>query len=377
MSATPPMTDQERLDRLRLARSEHIGPVTFLELLDHFSSGGDAIKALPELAKRGGRRSRIKICSARDAEAELRALEAIGGQLVAWGEAAYPTPLAALADPPPVLAVRGDIAFLQRTCVAVVGARNASANGRRFAGQLGRELGEASLTVVSGMARGIDTAAHAGSLSTGTVAVLGGGVDVVYPRENAALYEKICAEGAVVSEVSLGTRPQARHFPRRNRIIAGLSLGVVVVEASPKSGSLITARYALDQGRDIFAVPGSPLDPRARGTNSLIRDGATLVQQASDVIGAIEPAREFQVTRRHDRATFSALNEIEGDASPDDFARTRLRELLGPQAVAIDDLIRESQLTPGSVATILLELELAGSLERLPGNQVSLISSTT
>ena len=371
------MTDQERLDRLQLARSEHIGPVTFLELLDHFSAAGDAIKALPELAKRGGRRSRIKVCSVRDAEAELRALETIGGQLVAWGEPAYPAPLTALADPPPVLAVLGDVASFQRTCVAMVGARNASANGRRFAGQLGRELGEANLTVVSGMARGIDTAAHSGSLETGTVAVLGGGVDVVYPRENAALYERICAEGAVVSEVSMGTQPQARHFPRRNRIIAGLSLGVVVVEASPKSGSLITARYALDQGRDIFAVPGSPLDPRARGTNGLIRDGATLVQQASDVIGAIEPAREFQVARRHDRSTFSALNEAEGDAAPDDLARTTLRELLGPQAVAIDDLIRESQLTPGSVATILLELELAGSLERLPGNQVSLISSTT
>ena len=291
--------------------------------------------------------------------------------MIALAEPAYPEPLAAIADPPPVLAVRGRAASLLAESVAVVGARNASANGMHFAERLAADLGAAGLTVVSGMARGIDARAHAGALATGTVAVMGGGVDVVYPKENRALFERLLAEGAVASEAPLGTVPLGRHFPRRNRIIAGLARGVVVVEGAARSGSLITARLALEQGREVMAVPGSPLDPRASGPNRLIRQGATLVEGADDVLEALaEGGRPMLGEPRRPWPADGAISAPEEDEAPAD-ARETVTQLLGSSPVPVDMLVRQSRLTPAMVATILLELELAGRLERHPGNRVS------
>jgi DNA processing protein len=365
--------ESERLDWLRLIRSENIGPVTFFALLRHFGSVAAALEAAPELSRRGGRKRAIRIAPAADAAREAAALAGAGGTLIAACEPAYPAALAAIADPPPVIQVLGEPALLSRRAVAVVGARNASAAGRRMARDLASGLGAAGLVVVSGMARGIDAAAHEATLGTGSVAAVAGGVDVIYPKENTALYGQLAASGAVMSEQPFGTQPTARHFPPRNRLISGLSLGVVVVEAAPRSGSLITARMALEQGREVFAVPGSPLDPRYRGTNGLIREGAVLTESAADVIenlgGALRPP--LGETPGGDiagqppgTADESALAE----------ARARLLEMLGPVPVTVDELLRECQLSPPAAMTVLLELELAERLERHPGNRVSLIS---
>lgn len=363
----------ERLDWLRLIRTENVGPVTFYQLLRRFGSATAALEALPGLARSGGRRVPLTIYSREAALRELAALEEHGIALIAWGEPDYPSSLAAIDDAPPLLTVRGQRELLQRRAIAVVGARNASANGRRIAREIASELGRSGLLVVSGLARGIDAAAHLGALPTGTVAVLGGGVDVVYPEENRELYEVIAERGAVIAEPPLGTIPQARHFPRRNRIISGLSLGVVVVEAAARSGSLITARFALDQGREVFAVPGSPLDPRCRGTNDLIRHGATLTETAEDVLQQFpgsalgKLAEPFQPPPAF--AQSAASDDREGTAS----ARAQIIERLSPTPVAVDELIRQCQFSPAMVVTILLELELAGRLERHPGNQVSIL----
>ena len=365
------LSDAERLDWLRLARSENVGPITFFALLDRFGSAAAVLDALPALARRGGRRRPIKVCSRAAAERELEALAALGARLIALAEPAYPEPLAAIADPPPVLAVRGRTDLLLADSIAVVGARNASANGLHFAERLAADLGAAGLTVVSGMARGIDASAHAGAIETGTVAVMGGGVDVVYPKENLSLFERLIADGAVVSEAPLGTVPMGRHFPRRNRIIAGLSRGVVVVEGAARSGSLITARLALEQGREVLAVPGSPLDPRAGGPNRLIRQGATLVENANDVLDALaEGGRSVLGETRQRWPSEPEFETPEDDEAPAD-ARESVAQLLGSSPVPVDMLVRQSRLTPAMVATILLELELAGRLERHPGNRVS------
>ena len=365
------LSDAERLDWLRLARSENVGPVTFFALLERFGTAAAVLDALPALARRGGRRRPIKVCARAAAEREIEALAALGGRMIALVEPDYPEPLAAIADPPPVLALRGRADLLASDCIAVVGARNASANGLHFAERLAAELGAAGLTVVSGMARGIDARAHAGAIESGTVAVMGGGVDVLYPKENGALFERLLAEGAVIAEAPLGTVPMGRHFPRRNRIIAGLCRGVVVVEGAARSGSLITARLALEQGREVMAVPGSPLDPRASGPNRLIRQGATLVEGANDVLDALaEGGRPVLAERRQRWPSDPALAMPEEDEAPAD-ARESLVRLLGPSPVPVDLLVRQSRLTPAMVATILLELELAGRLERHPGNRVS------
>ena len=365
------LSDAERLDWLRLARSENVGPITFLALLDRFGSAAAVLDALPALARRGGRRRPIKVCSRAAAEREFEALAGLGGRTIALAEPAYPEPLAAIPDPPPVLAVRGRADLLLTDSIAVVGARNASANGLHFAERLAADLGAAGLTVVSGMARGIDARAHAGAVETGTVAVMGGGVDVVYPKENRSLFERLLAEGVVVSEAPLGTVPMGRHFPRRNRIIAGLSRGVVVVEGAARSGSLITARLALEQGREVLAVPGSPLDPRASGPNRLIRQGATLVENAGDVLEALaEGGRSVLGETRQRWPSEPEFGTPEEDEAPAD-ARETVAQLLGPSPVPVDMLVRQSRLTPAMVATILLELELAGRLERHPGNRVS------
>jgi DNA processing protein len=365
----------ERLQRLRLIRSENVGPITYYGLVERFGSAEAALAALPELSRRGGRAKAVKVCPQADADREIEALEAAGARLIARGEPDYPPMLAEIDAAPPLISVLGNARILGRRVIAVVGSRNASLNGRRFAGNISAALGAAGFVVVSGMARGIDTAAHRGALATGTVAVVAGGIDVVYPQENAGLYAEIAARGAVISEVPLGVHPQARHFPRRNRLISGLALGVVVVEAGLHSGSLITARTALEQGREVFAVPGSPLDPRARGANHLIRQGAALTETAEDVLDVIDGPieRRTDVTSRPDM-------EAPPPSIPDDTevesARRTIAESLSPTPVTVDEIIRTCQLSPAVVTTVLLEWELAGRLERHPGNKVSLIATT-
>jgi DNA processing protein len=302
--------------------------------------------------------------------------------LVCWGEPAYPPALAQVEDAPPVLTVLGRPELLLAPTVAVVGARNASANGRRLARELAAGLGEAGIVVISGMARGIDAAAHIGALDTGSIAVVAGGIDIVYPEENRGLYDALSEQGAVVAELPLGTEPQARHFPRRNRIISGMALGVVVVEAAAKSGSLITARFALEQGREVFAVPGSPLDPRARGANDLLRNGAILTETAADVVAQLgpllhgrQPMATAPVQSRLPLARAAPRLPAPAPAPPpvsEDGALDLIVEKLGPSPVAVDELVRQCQLSAAAVATLLLELELAGRIERHPGNLVSL-----
>jgi DNA processing protein len=363
---------EERLDWLRLSRTETIGPVTFFALLRRFGSARAALEAVPRL----GRRDVVPAPRA-VAERELGALARLGARLVCWGEPDYPETLAAIDDAPPVLSVRGRDELLTAPIVAIVGARNASANGRRLAQDLAAGLGEASVVVASGMARGIDAAAHGGALATGSIAVVAGGADIVYPPENQALYQALAAEGAVVAELPLGTEPQARHFPRRNRIISGMALGVVVVEAAAKSGSLITARFALEQGREVFAVPGSPLDPRCRGCNDLLRNGATLTETAADIISQLGPllrgARPLPHPPRHQREL--PLTAAPPPAAPivvdEDTGLGMILEKLSPTPVAVDELVRQCQLSAAAVASLLLELELAGRIERHPGNLVS------
>jgi DNA processing protein len=366
---------QERLEWLRLARTETVGPVTFYALLRRFGSARAALDGLPRLSRP------VSVMSRRDAETELAALDRLGASLVCWGEPDYPVTLAAVEDAPPVLTVLGNPEWLRAPSVAVVGARNASANGRRIARELAAGLGEEGVVVVSGMARGIDAAAHLGSLDTGSVAVVAGGADIVYPEENRGLYDALCERGAIVAELPLGTEPLARHFPRRNRIISGMARGVVVVEAAAKSGSLITARFALEQGREVFAVPGSPLDPRCRGCNDLLRNGATLTETAADILTQLGPLlrSEMPPPRPRERPLqprppliSAAPNRPPAPQIPEDAALELLVEKLSPTPVAVDELVRQCQLSASSVATLLLELELAGRIERHPGNLVSL-----
>jgi len=371
-----PLSDAERLDWLRLIRAENVGPITFFRLLDQYGSAGAALKALPELAKQGGKSKPLRVPAKAEVERELAACVRAGIRPLAACEPDYPVSLATVDDRPPLLFVLGHAHLLQRPAVAVIGARNASVNGRRFAHMLARELGDAGLVVVSGLARGIDAAAHDGAMAGGTVAVLAGGVDVIYPEDNDALYRRLIVEGVAISENPVGTQPQARHFPRRNRLISGLSLGVVVGEAALKSGSLITARFALEQGREVLAVPGSPLDPRCQGTNSLIREGATLIQSAADVLQVLTPlirpgAREGtgEALMSRPLAPTPRLDEAELAR-----ARVLVLESLSPSPVPIDELVRGCQLSAAIVQTVVLELELAGRAERRPGNQVNLIS---
>jgi DNA processing protein len=365
-TGAPQLTDSDRIDRLRLIRTDNVGPRTFRSLLNHFGDARTALERLPDLARRGGASRPGRICSEEHARAELAAGKKLGVSLVAPGEAGYPPRLATLDDAPPLLGVRGALDALMRPIIAIVGSRNASGAGLKFAGQLARDLGEAGFVIVSGLARGIDQAAHRASMSSGTVAALAGGHDKIYPPEHEDLLAALLEAGAAISEMPLGHVPRAHDFPRRNRLISGCSLGVVVVEAAHRSGSLITARVAAEQGREVFAVPGSPLDPRAAGTNDLIKQGATLTTRASDVIDAVEPimGRPLAVREPEDEPL-----ACEPDASD----RDRLISLLGPSPVLLDDLIRMAGTSPAIVRTVLLELELAGRLERSGGGLVSLI----
>lgn len=365
------LPDDERVAWLRLIRSTNVGPGTFFRLLERFGTATRALDALPDLARRGGRAGTIRIATAAAASRELEEAQRIGATPIAWGEPAYPPLLAHIHDPPPVVYARGRLDLLGKKTIGVVGARNASVNGRRFAKKLAADLGAGGLMVASGLARGIDAAAHEGALPTGTAAVLGGGIDVVYPAENKNLYDRIAETGVLLSEVAPGTQPQARHFPRRNRIISGMARGVVVVEASPRSGSLITARMALEQGRDVFAVPGAAMDPRARGTNHLIREGATLTESADDVFAAMADARapdKSDITVFNQSITNEPAN-VEAAIS----ARDEIIAALGPAPTTVDELLRVCQFSLAVVSTVLLELELAGRLERHPGSKVSLL----
>jgi DNA processing protein len=362
------LTDEQRIDWLRLIRSDNVGPRTFRSLINHFGSARAALSRLPDLARRGGAARQVRICSEADAEAEIEAGNTIGVSLVAPGEAGYPPRLALIDDAPPLLGVRGMLDVLARPMIAIVGSRNASGAGLKFAGTLARDLSEAGFVIASGLARGIDQAAHRASLDGGTLAVLAGGHDRVYPAEHEDLLRAILQSGAAISEMPLGHVPRARDFPRRNRLISGVALGVVVVEAAHRSGSLITARIAAEQGREVFAVPGSPLDPRAAGTNDLIKQGATLTTEASDVINAVAPIMERPV-----ELPTREPGDTPSYDEPDNSDRARIVGLLGPSPVGLDDLIRMSGTSPAVVRTVLLELELAGRLERHGGGLVSLI----
>lgn len=372
-----PLSREETLDWLRLIRSENVGPITFFQLVRRFGSAAAALAALPDLAKRGGRRRPVQICPKVAAERELARFDELGVELLACGTPGYPEALAAIDDAPPLLAVMGHARLLQRPAVALVGARNASANGRSLARRLASELAADGFLVVSGLARGIDAAAHTGALDGGTAAAMAGGIDVVYPPENQPLYEEVAARGLLLSEMPPGTEPQARHFPRRNRLISGLSLGVLIVEAAPRSGSLITARLAGEQGREVMAVPGSPLDPRARGCNGLIRQGATLVESADDVRQALAGILRRPLGERRGAAFAGTGTDSDAPAADEDTlsrARGEVLELLGVSAVPVDEVIRQCQFSPAVVSTILLELELAGRCERHPGNRVALVT---
>jgi DNA processing protein len=321
---------------------------------------------LPSLARRGGAGDAVQICSRQDAEREIALAQKLGVTFVALGEPDYPLRLQMIDDAPPLIAIRGNMAALARPMVGIVGSRNASGAGLKFTQMIARELGEAGFVVVSGLARGVDGAAHTASLATGTVAVLAGGQDRVYPPEHVSLLDAILPAGAALSEMPLGYEPRGRDFPRRNRLISGLSLGVVIVEAAKRSGSLITARFALEQGREVFAVPGSPLDPRAEGTNGLIKQGATPVTETADVVAVLQPIME--------RKEFFLCepDAPDGDAEPAADERARIVSLLGPAPVQIDDLVRLANSTPAIVRMVLLELEIAGRLERHGGGLVSL-----
>lgn len=355
-------------DRLRLIRTRNVGPSTYAQLIARFGTATAALAALPDLAARGGRP--LTLPDMASIEREMATTARAGGRYLFLDDADYPRLLTETDSAPPALIVRGDAALAARPTVAMVGARNASAAACRFARELAHGLAGDGIVVVSGLARGIDTAAHVGSLDTsiggGTIGCIASGIDIAFPPENARLQEEVAVRGLLIAEQPPGTEPKARHFPSRNRIIAGLALGTVVVEAAPRSGSLITARLAAEAGREVMAVPGSPLDPRAQGCNLLIREGATLIQSAADVIEQIRPMDARMV--RSPGSSFVAQPPADASASE----RRDLTALLGPVPVAIDELIRQSALAPSVVAMVLLELELAGRLERHAGGRVSL-----
>jgi DNA processing protein len=364
------LTDEQRVAWLRLIRSENVGPATFRALINQFGSAQAAIDALPDLSRRGGAARPIRVAGRAQAEDELAAAARIGARFVAIGEPLYPPWLRHGDSPPPLLAVRGETRHLTSPSVAIVGARNASVAGRKMAAMLASGLGGAELVIVSGLARGIDAAAHEAALDGGTIAVFAGGIDVIYPPENAALFGRIIeAGGCALSEMPVGYDPRGADFPRRNRIIAGLALGTVVVEAAERSGSLYTARRALEQNREVFAVPGSPLDPRAAGCNNLLKQGARLATGAADILEAVLPllAREPE-----QRGTLSAPSPAGPPPEPGESDRSRVLEALGPTPVEVDEIIRFTGLSARTVHVILLELDLAGRIERHPGQRVSL-----
>lgn len=368
----PPTTEEDRFSWLRLLRSRRVGPTTFRRLLSEHGTAQNALAALPEVARAAGEKD-YEICPAGVIDAELKVAKAAKARLLCLGDALYPEFLADIPDAPPLLWAIGDLSILRRPMIAMVGARNCSSLGARMARALAHDLGAKDNVIVSGLARGIDTAAHLASLKTGTVAVMAGGVDVIYPSENAGLANDIAQQGLRISEQPMGLRPQARHFPRRNRIISGMSQAVVVVEAATKSGSLITARDALDQGREVLAVPGHPFDARAAGCNMLIRDGAQLVRNADDVIAAL-PLREPEQPQLALDQVMEQAPRPSPKRSLQETAQlhTQILNRLGPSPVAEDQLIRDLQASAGDVGPALVDLELDGKINRQAGGLLSL-----
>lgn len=373
-AAGPRLSDRQRLSWLRLIRTQNVGPASFRELINRFGSAEAALEMLPELMISGGARKIVRIPSEAEAEAELEAAGVAGARFVGIGEADYPPMLKNMDNPPPLIAMKGEAAVFRLPAVAIVGARNASLAGIKMARMLAADLGRDGYAIVSGLARGIDTAAHQGSLATGTIGVLAGGLDVPYPPENAGLTNDIAERGgAVISEMPFGWQPRAQDFPRRNRLVAGAALGLVVIEAAQRSGSLISARLAGEMGRLVFAVPGSPLDPRCAGSNGLLKDGAMLVTEAADVSGAIAPL----AGKRTPRAVPSPpekLPDLSATPPPGEDERAGVLEALGPTPVAVDEIIRHTGLNAAQVSMVLLELDLAGRIERHAGGNVSLVS---
>ncbi len=383
-----PLTLSQKIDWLRLIRSSNVGPTTFRQLINRFGSARAALEMLPELTLRGGARTTPRICSREEAELEIEKLQKSGARLIDSGDPDYPCLLQFIHSPPPLLAVRGRMEQNNDKTIAMIGARNASASGRKLAFSMARELGERGYVTVSGLARGIDFSAHKGAMKTGTIAVFAGGIDQVYPRENMALAEEIIENGGMhISEMPHGSQPRARDFPRRNRLVSGISRGVLVIEAALRSGSLITARYGLEQNREIFAVPGSPADPRSAGTNRLIREGATLVTEAADIL---EELNENNMVRdlfclgedqddgihgRQERTGNGQVNEgtdekLYDQVGPADYKN--IIEALGPSPTSVDDLIAATCLPAPMVQSVLLELDLAGRIERSAGQLVAL-----
>ncbi len=371
------LSEKEKLAWLRLARSENVGPMTFRDLLAQFCLPSEALKQINAMAKRGGRSSPVHITSEKEAMAELQKAGEMKAQLILSCEERYPARLKAIEDKPPVLAVKGHLSLFKERAVAMVGTRNASLNGKQIAARLSKELAQEGVVVVSGLARGIDAAAHEGVLSLDespamTIAVVGTGLDVVYPAENEKLAEKLGLSALVVSEFPFGTKPHPTNFPKRNRIISGLSQGVVVVEAQARSGSLITARLALEQGRDVFAVPGSPTDPRSEGTNRLLKQGAFLVESVKDILDEIGNERALEFSDTIDESEFEA-EPLRIDEKMLDEVRETVLKNLSVQTTSIDSLIEECSLPTPLVNVVLTELELAGRIQRFAGNKVSLI----
>jgi DNA processing protein len=361
------LTDAQRADWLALIRSDNVGPRTFRSLINHFGSARTALERLPELARRGGA-SKPRICSREDALREIEFSEKLGVALLAPSESGYPPRLALIDDAPPLLGVRGERQTCMRPVIGIVGSRNASGAGLKFAQTLARDLADAGFVIASGLARGIDHAAHRVTVES-TIAVLAGGHDRIYPSEHEDLLDAIVDRGgAAISEMPLGHAPRAKDFPRRNRLISGAALGVVIVEAAHRSGSLITARFANEQGREVFAVPGSPLDPRAAGTNDLIKQGATLVTEASDIVNAVAPIMERPI-----QLPMFESDDAPREDEPHADERARIVNLLGPSPIGIDDIVRMANASPAIVRTVLLELELAGRLERHGGGMVTLV----
>ncbi len=366
------LDEQQLIAWLRLIRSENVGPATFRTLINRYGGAQSALDAIPDLAKRGGKA--IRIASRDDAEREIDQLQRLGGRFICSLDAEYPAALKHIDAPPPLLSVIGSPALLQRHAVAIVGSRNASALGRRFTRDMAAELGQHGFAIVSGLARGIDGAAHEASLHSGTIAVLAGGINRLYPPEHADLFAKIKQAGAVITEMPLGWTATARDFPRRNRIVSGIALGTLVIEAAERSGSLITARMAAEQGRIVFAMPGSPLDPRASGTNSLLKNGATMVTCAADVI---EGLAGMTSERLPESIPVMFRSNDDEDNLPLDMPaeddRSKVLSALGSTAVDIDTLVQETGVSVGVVQTILLELELADRIERQHGNRISFL----
>lgn len=369
------LTDRQRIAWLRLIRSDNVGPATFRDLINHFGSAEAALDALPELSRRGGSTRAIRISTVAEAEREIETAHRFGACFIGIGEPDYPTALRQIDAAPPLIAAKGDLSVASLPAVGIVGSRNASISGAKFAAMMAREIGLAGYGIVSGLARGIDAAAHRASLETGTIAAMAGGLDQPYPPENIDLLDQICSgRGLAISEMPFGWEPRARDFPRRNRLIAGVSLGVVVIEAAARSGSLITARLAGEFGRLVFAVPGSPLDPRCEGTNGLLKDGATVTTKPQDVLQALAPISELDLFSQNE------ADEPEDEDSsgrplappPNDDERLIIIQALGPTPVEIDDIIRHTGLPASSVYLVLLELDIAGRLERHAGGFVSL-----